>query len=399
MLSSEENQLIKIQTIFFFSGSLASIFLQIFLFKLAGFSQVILFNLTALIFLLIFYLTSAWTLKLTSSKRLIQIGFLTFSFMWALFLFLREQSVYYIIPLGILMGMGQGHYWSGFNLSQYILTSQEKRDHYFGKGSALIYFATSLGPILGGFVIFFGNQFFHIPFIGYYVLFFIVLLLNFFNFLLAANLPTHSGIEFHLDQIINHKRISNWKYVLSQQFLYGMYDHIFDTLSAILLFLILKSESQLGALNTFGAFLTAATSFIAGRLISKNKNLYKLGAIATSLGILFFGLLQNWLGIALLVIFFRIGTPFLTIPTSSAILNTIDEYKESWQKKYFLLLERDTVLGVARILSYILLFMLFSYYGKEEVAKNFIVFISIIPLLIGFLLGKMAINKKTVIQL
>ncbi|OGK55772.1 hypothetical protein A3I50_02395, partial [Candidatus Roizmanbacteria bacterium RIFCSPLOWO2_02_FULL_37_9] len=371
-----------------------SIFLQIFLFKLAGFNQVILFNITALIFLLIFYLTSAWTLKLTSSKRLIQTGLLTFSLMWVLILFLGEQSVYYIIPLGILMGIGHGHYWSGFNLSQYILTSQEKRDHYFGKGTALIYLATSLGPIIGGFIIFFGNQFLPIPFIGYYILFFIVLILNFLIFLFAANLPSHSGIEFDLTQIITHKRISNWKSVLSQQFLFGMYDHIFNTLSAILLFLILNSESQLGTLTTFSSFLTAVISFTAGRLLSKHKNLYKLGAIGASLGILFFGLLQNWVGIALLVIFFNIGTPFLTIPTSSAILNTIDEYKESWQKKYFLLLERDTVLGVARILSYILLFAIFNYYGKEEVAKNFLIFISIFPLLIGFLFGKMRWQYK-----
>src|SRR3989338_1005154 len=370
MLSNEENHLIKIQTFFFFSGSLASIFLQIFLFKLAGFNQVILFNITALIFLLIFYLTSAWTLKLTSSKRLIQTGLLTFSLMWVLILFLGEQSVYYIIPLGILMGIGHGHYWSGFNLSQYILTSQEKRDHFFG------------------------NQFLPIPFIGYYILFFIVLILNFLIFLFAANLPSHSGIEFDLTQIITHKRISNWKSVLSQQFLFGMYDHIFNTLSAILLFLILNSESQLGTLTTFSSFLTAVISFTAGRLLSKHKNLYKLGAIGASLGILFFGLLQNWVGIALLVIFFNIGTPFLTIPTSSAILNTIDEYKESWQKKYFLLLERDTVLGVARILSYILLFAIFNYYGKEEVAKNFLIFISIFPLLIGFLFGKMRWQYK-----
>jgi len=392
MLSPEENLLIKVQTLFFFTGSLASIFLQVFLFKIAGFGGVVLFNLAQFVFLLIFYMTSGWALRKFSSRTLIRVGLVIFSLGWSLLAILKQKSVHYIVPLGIIFGVGHGHYWSGFNLSQYVLTHQGKREHYFGKSNAFIGIATSLGPIVGGAIILLGNTIFQTSLSGYYLLFLIVFLLNLFIFLLASTLPRHAGIKFSLDHILAHQRSFNWKLVLLQQFSLGLWDVAFGALSAILLFLIIQQETILGVVQTSISLLTALVSLLAGKVLVRQRKFFLFGALLTSLGIFFFGLWQNWIGILLFGLLTAIGSPFLNIASSVAILNTIDEYKELWERKYHLLLERDFALGIARIISYLVLYFLFLNFDKIMIAQKWVITIAIFPLLLGFLLQKMKVK-------
>lgn len=395
MLSDEENLLIKIQTLFFFAGSLASIFLQVFLFKLAGFGGVVLFDLLQFTFLLIFYTTSGWTLRKFSSRTLIRVGLVIFSLGWSLLAILKQESVHYIVPLGIIFGTGYGNYWSGFNLSQYILTHQQKREYFFGKSNAFVGIATGLGPIIGGTVILWGNTIFQNSFSGYYILFLIVFLLNLFIFLLASTLPRHTGIEFSLDHVLKHQRSFNWKLVLCQQFSRGLWDVAFGTLSAILLFLIIRQETILGAVQTSISLLMALFSLLAGKVLIRQRKFFLFGALLTSLGILFFGLWQNWLGILFMALLTGIGLPFLNIASSVAILNTIDEDKDPWERKYHLLLERDSVLGIARIISYLVLYFLFLNFDKILIAQKWMITIAIFPLILGFLLLKMRVKFLT----
>src|SRR3990167_7187996 len=133
MLSKSENHLIKIISIFFFSGSLASLFLQIFLFRLGNFSTVALFNLTQLTFLLLLYMASGWLLKRFSTRILLRVSLLIFSVAWLLLIILGENSIHYVVLLGLIFGSGNGLFWSSFNLSQYVLTHQKRRESYFGK--------------------------------------------------------------------------------------------------------------------------------------------------------------------------------------------------------------------------------------------------------------------------
>ena len=85
--------------------------------------------------------------------------------------------------------------------------------------------------------------------------------------------------------------------------------------------------------------------------------------------------------------------PFLSIPTSVAILSGYDELEKTWQEKYHLFVQRDSALGIARILSFVMLYMLFSHFDKVVVARNWFLLAAIVPLGIGYLLH--LISKQT----
>ena len=390
MLSKGENHLIKIISIFFFSGSLASLFLQVFLFRLGGFSTVALFNLIQLAFLLLLYISSGWLLKKFSTRTLLRVSLLIFSFAWLFLIILGERSIHHLILLGIIFGSGQGLFWSSFNLSQYILTHQKRREAYFGKSSSFSSIASAFGPIIGGIIVAKFGLILGVSYAGYYSLFLIVFVLNAMIFILAQDIPEHKGINFQLAHIFNHQRSRHWKLVLSQQFILGLYDAGFSAFSGIILFTIIRQESTLGFVQTAIGLITAVSSFIAGRMLSRNKKLYVVGAIGAFVGIFLFSYLNNWIGIYFFIFFTGLCSPYLNIPLSAGILNGIDTNKEKWQNKYHMLLERDISLGIARILSYVILFILFTFWDKSSIALNWMSVISVIPLLLGFLLYLMS---------
>jgi len=356
------------------------------LFRLVGLRQVILFQLATYASLLIFYLASGWILKRFSSRTLVRLGLLLLSISWSSLVVLKEKSGFYLIPLGIIFGAGYGNFWSGFNLSQYILIQQDKRESYFGKSFGFTNIAAAIGPFLGGLLIVAGNFLFAWDFAGYYLLFLLVFVLNLGNFLLAARLPRHSGIDFSFRHILAHKREPAWKLVLVQQFILGLYDVAFGLLVGILIFLIVKSEATLGGVNTIMALLTAGSSFFAASLLLRHKNWFWLGSFGISLGILSFAVFPNWWGIVLLGLFSGLAWPFLNIPLSVAILATIDKNRDAWQKKYHMFIERDGMLAAARVLNYLLLYFLLSGANEVSLARFWMLGIVLLPIVLGVLL-------------
>jgi YQGE family putative transporter len=386
MLSREEKYLIFIQVIATFASAIAGIFLQIYIFRLSGFSGTVFFNLFLFISLLGTYLFSGFLLRKHTTHLLIGSSFIINILGYLLIILLQANAVNYLAVIGLIFGVSAGNFWSGFNLSQYILTNQHSRNTYFGKSLSYIQIASALGPIFGGITVIIVNYLTKNTYTGYYFLFLVVVLINLFLFANTRKLPAYTGIQFSLKDLINHQRSKKWKIVLGQNFVGGLYDAAFNTIFAILLFLILKNESLIGSVRTGMLLFVALTSIVGAKLLAKHSWLYITGALGTALSIVIFAIFQNWIGIFLFALINGLATPFFSIPLSLAILNTIDENPLPWQKKYHMLLERDGILGFARIISYILLLIFFSIYNKDDVAKNWMIAIAIFPLITGFLL-------------
>ncbi|HLL61287.1 MAG TPA: MFS transporter [Candidatus Nitrosocosmicus sp.] len=388
MLTSGERSLLKIQTIYIFSNSIVGIFLQVYIFKLTGFNGVVIYNLCSFITLLLFYILSGFFLKTYSTSHLIRVSLLLTILNYVLIFFLQKSATSFIIPLGLMSGIAAGLYWSAFNLSQYIITHSKSRNNYFGKGLSFMNIAIAAGPFIGGSIITLAQSFTGYIYTGYNILFVLVILIYLFLFYLSKKLPEHSGIEFSFKDLFLKEKSTKWKLVLGQNFILGLWDIPFTTLNTILLFIIIQQEYTLGIVRTGIFMLTAIISFFAGKFISKYKSAFIIGCVGTSLSIILFALNQNWLGVILFGLINGIFSPFFSVPTSSIILDTIDENKESWRKKYHMFLERDGALGIARVIGYTVLFILFSIFDKDMIAKNWMIIISIFPLMIGFLLYK-----------
>lgn len=383
-MTKEENLLIKIQGLLFFSTSIASVFLNLFLFTLGGFSSIVKFNLASLSLLFILYILSAFSLKRTTTKNLIRISLLFYSLLYLLLFFLKDKSVNYVFLLGVIQGIGHGFFWPGNNLSQYILTHKKTRNHYFGRLNFLLNIALSFGPIIGGSII----TFFAVNSskeVGYTTIFLIVGILIWIIFLFSSKLPEHTGIKFSFHHIIKNKRGLDWKIVLLQQFLTGLWDVTFSAFFSVLIFLIVKQEILVGAINTIDGFIYAIFSITASFILQKYSNFSFIGAIIGSIGILFFAFFQNWFGILFFVILANSSLPFLNIAISKSMYDVIDSKEGEWQEKYQYFIERDSVLGVARIMNYLILLFLFMNGNQIEIAKKWLFIIPIFPFLIGFL--------------
>lgn len=394
-MSAEEKELIKLNALFFFSASLAGIFVSLFLFQLGGFQAVVYYGLVNLTFLYLIYGLSGYFLKKYSSKTLIRIGLLLFAVLYGMLLLLGEQSINYLVFLGIIAGLANGCYWSGNNLTQYVATHEHSRSEYFGKLSFFTNIGSALGPIIGGSIIYLFNLY-SLKFFGYITVFLVVAILYLIAFFVTQKLPGHTGAQFSIWEMIKHKRKTSWNIVLLQQFLYGLFDVSFGTFSSILMFLFLKQELVLGVVNTTSTIIFAVANIAAVIVLKKTKYGYLLGSLISSLGLFLFGFQQNWLGIFGLVVINNLALPLLNITTSKSIYDTIDSIPLNWQRKYHFLVERDSVLGFARMLTYAVLLFLFTPQNQESIARTWVLIIPILPLLVGLLqLYKNHYNKMS----
>ena len=395
VFNQEEKNLMLIQAMDYFSAALAGIFVTVYFYSHSDLKTTIFYNLIVYITLLFFYVASGWTLKKVSSAFLIRVGlFGSALFYLALFL-LKEQSVRFIIPLGLLSGFSAGNYWAGLNLNQYIFTNKEKRVEYFGSVTGIINFLSAIAPFIGGTIIslfisfsMFGRE------AGYSFLFFIVFMLLIVMVFLVGKLPSHAIPNFSYKHIISHKRSKNWKLILWQEIFLGFYDTSLGLVISILFFLILKNEFNLGGTQTIAYILGALGSIISIKVLNKNKNFYWLGSLGLAIGIGLFALWQNWFGIIFYIIITGFFAPFLNNWLSTIYFKAMDEVDIHWTEKYHLMLERDIALGIPRILSFLFLFIFLQFGDQIKLAQLWLYLLPFIPLIIGLLLNKMTYETK-----
>ena len=70
----------------------------------------------------------------------------------------------------------------------------------------------------------------------------------------------------------------------------------------------------------------------------------------------------------------------------------MDRDKESWRQKYHYLIERDSALGLGRIITYLILLTFFINADQIKVAQNWLIMVPVLPLLIGLL--QVRLNQK-----
>lgn len=386
-LDRNERTLVLISALDAFTASLAGIFVTVFLFLNSDLKTTILFSMVSFSSLLFFLICSGWTLKHIASGTLLRLTLLGSAIFYLMLFLLRERAIGYLVPLALFNGCVGGNFWAAFNLNQYIYTSKGNRVKYFGSAIALINALQAIGPLIGGAIITFteSKALFDQP-LGYSVLFFLVALILGFSALLIGKLPQHEVIAFTFSHIFTHKRSLSWKYILSMNAVLGLFDVALGTVTGVLIYLLVKQEVLLGATQTAASLLGALGSMLAIPLLRKRPRYYWVGVLGLSAGISLFAIYQNWFGLIAFTVITGITAPFLHTWLSTVYFKAMDVVEGDWKEKYHLLIERDFALGVARILSYIGIY-LFIYYGDQVMlAKTWLLFLPIVPLILGVLL-------------
>ena len=379
MLTVEENNLLKIQAVGFFSSSLVGIFTQFYVFKYLDFKGLVLYNFVQFVSLLVLYIASGYLLNKFSTKSLIKSSLLLTTLSYVLLLVFKERALDYIIVLGIISGSAAGLYWSGYNLSQYILTHAHSREHFFGRFMSVLNFASALAPLLGGLIV---------SYFGYTPLFAIVAALNLALYFMANRLPQHHGVEFSVSHLLSHVRSRRWVNSLKQNAVLGVYDTGLSMFIGVLLFVVLQDPTVVGFTRSAFYLISAIAGMFAGKIIASHKNITILMGILAMVGFVIIGISQSTLAVILFGILTGVSLPIIYVRYSSEILNAIDDNDSSWKNKYEMFIERDLALGVTRIGSLFLLLVLFTYFDKNVVAQWWMIVFSVFPLILGIMVTK-----------
>lgn len=387
-LSPDERKLLLIQGLDILAASLAGIFVTVFFFAHGDLKVTILYNIAGFASMTFFYGFSGLLLRYFSSGTLMKTSLVAGSIFYLLLFFLKDQSVAYVVPLGILSGFSGGIYWATYNLNQYILTHKGRLISFFGWTGAVFNFANAAGPAIGGLIItVVGKTSLGIT-NGYLALFFLVALINMVTIFIIGKLPTHDDLSFSYRHIWQHQRSNKWNLMLGQNALLGLYDVAIGTVTGILFFVIVKQEVLLGFILTMASIFAAIASLYAIPLLKKFPSSFWIGSIGSAVSIIIFAIFQSPIGVWAHIIISGFTVPIVNNKFSTVYYQVLDQTPGNWQEKYHLMLERDVVLGMFRTLSYIVFFVLLGFGSEIEIAKYWLFILPIIPIGIGFCIQK-----------
>ena len=387
-LSRQEQKLIIIQFFNFLSYSLTGVFVNVFFFAHGDLKTTILYNIISSTSFAVFYGMSGWTLRKVSSGLMMKISFLTSAVFYFLLFFLKEQSVTYIVPLGIISGFSAGNYWPAYNLNQYILTRAGRREEYFGWALALVNLANAIGPITAGTLISYIAYLSSSLSTGYAVLFFLVFTIMIAAVVVIGKLPSHEPPQFSYRHLFSHRRSLAWKLVLGQQGLMGFYDVALATVSGVLLYLLLGGEAPLGFALTIAATLATGASIISIRILKRYKSGFWIGVIGSMVSIFSLGFFQNMVGAWVFILVSGATMAFFQNGLTIEVFRVLDNTEGGWRQKYHLLLEQSLVIQLFRIVSFLLLFFILELADEVSVARTWLMILPILPLFIGYFLRR-----------
>ncbi len=385
-LSSDERKLLIIGGLDILAYALAGVFVTVFFFTNSDLRTTILYRAIAFASMTFFFGVAGWALKKVSSGFLMKVGLIGSVIYFLLLFYLKEKSIAYSIPLGILDGFTGAAYWAGFNLNQYILTHQSRRLQYFGWGSAVVNIASAAGPMIGGLIITTVKNATLDAVYGYSTLFFLVAAIIAAVIVVIGKLPAHGIPQFSYRHLWQNRRLAQWKIVLVQQGVLGLYDVAVTTVTGVLLFLILKNEAKLGGVLAVSSAIATVSTLLSIRLLTKHKTWYWIGSIGLAAGIGYFGFSQTPFGMWFFIIVTALCVPFLMNTLATVMYDAMDRAPGAWQHKYHMILERDVVLGTLRTISYIGLYCFLGFGDQVTLAKTSLLILPIAPILLGFLL-------------
>ncbi|RSL30926.1 MFS transporter [Salibacterium salarium] len=245
------------------SISLSNTFVNIYLWKQSGEIRDIAFYQLASVFTQpVAFLLAGYVAKKADRIYTLRLGVFILTAFYLMVLFAGDSAEDVIVLLGVLLGMGFGFYWLGYNVLTFEITEPETRDFFNGFSGLLTSFAGMIGPLSAGFIITWMPDT-----RGYQFIFFI----SFFLFIMAVLLSfkmkhRHAKGPLYIKKTtLEIKKNPAWRRILFSHFTQGLREGIFVFI--IILWVYMATNSEL-ALGTYG-FITSAVSFIGYFVVSR----------------------------------------------------------------------------------------------------------------------------------
>jgi MFS transporter, YQGE family, putative transporter len=302
------------------------------------------------------FLLVGWLMKRMDRVVAMRLGMVFLFLFYLTVLLLGMRSVYHVIILGTLLGLGAGFFWLAYNVLYFEITEKENRDRFNGVNGLIYSISGMVAPLLSGLVI---TRVDH--FTGYRIIFAISLLVFVVAVLVSFLFKQRSARgEYGLIHVLRRIKEPNhhWCWVNLAMIAQGLREGVFTFLIGLLVYIITKSELTLGAFFTISSLASMVSFYWIGRFLEtkdRNRYLFIGGLMMGLVGVPFVLLLNSWtvfvLGIGIALFY-----PLYMVPLTSTVFDVIGENRENVELRVEYVVARELALNLGRIMG-ILLFM------------------------------------------
>jgi len=299
-------------------------------------------------------------------------------------LLLGNEAPNWVIALGLMRGISEGFYWSGFHLVSYDTTSDRDRDRYFGAQATASLFLTATLPPAAGAIIVAGTRVGG-TYRGYQLVFALSAVVLMAAMVLAGQLPSSARDRLSFRRVASlAQRNPDWRWVTRARLADGFTGSLVGLVLTILMFLVLKNEQQVGNFNGLMGLLGVGISLgLAAFMKPKHRiacalvggallvlSTFLLPLYLTAWAIVGFGLLR------------AVGGPLHGNALAPVALQVIDRDPMPKAMRYDYIVHQELCLGIGRVLSIGCFLLLATPLDQMLLARIVVVVAGAAPILI-----------------
>ncbi|WP_225442536.1 MFS transporter [Paenibacillus lycopersici] len=386
--------LLAVQALLGTANALSGTFLPIYLWKSSqSFALVGWFNLTQfLVSGLTFWLAGKWV-KEHNKMNSLRVGVALSGLFYFTVLLLGKSAVAYAVPLGVMIGIGNGLFWLAFNVVYFEVTEPGNRDRFNGWAGLLGSGAGIVAPWISGWLITMskGERGYSIIFTISSVIFAIAVVLSFW-----LKKRESSGTYDWLHGFRQLRERGNpWRHAVPAIVCQGVREGVYMFFIGLLVFLATKNEGKLGNFSLVTSLVALVSFWLIGRLLKpeRRRAAMLIGAIAVTAAIapLFWPLSYRTL------LIFGIGTalfmPLYIIPMTSTVFDLIGSSEESARQREEFVILREAGLTAGRIVGVAAYLLVLPFMEKSDYVVPFLMLaVGAFPIL-GWLLMRGLLGK------
>lgn len=328
--------------------SLSNIFVNIFLFKVSqNLYEVALFNFVSYVAWMPTFLFAGVLSKKIERKVSLIIGSILQLVFYLCIIALGIASVHMVVPLGLIFGIGSGFYWLSVNVLTVDYTNDKNRDWFNALNGIFHSISQMIGPLAAGWiVVMFPGV------LGYKTIFSISFLFFLASMLLTFFLPNiKEKSSFDYKSMFCMYGNKEWRYMAYIFSSLAFRDGVLSFIIWIWVYMVTKSEGQLGNYAFITTAFSVITFYIIGRFGKQEQKWSFIVWASVLLSSSIFLLVYNVNYITLLVygLTSAICTPLFQIPFNTLSLNSISKFDENGKLRIEMVVSRELALSVGRI--------------------------------------------------
>ncbi|MBP3962077.1 MFS transporter [Paenibacillus sp. DLE-14] len=365
-LDSQAILLLAVQALLGTANALSGTFLPVYLWKASqSFALIGWFNFTQFIVSgLTFWLAGKWV-KEHNKMNSLRLGVALSGVFYFVVLMLGKSAISYVVPLGVLIGIGNGCFWLAFNVVYFEITEPGNRDRFNGWAGLLGSGAGIIAPWISGWLITTnsGERGYSIIFTVSSIIFAVAVVLSFW----LKKRETSGKYEWFQGLRVLKERGNPWRYAVPSIVSQGVREGVFMFLIGLLVYIATKNEGKLGNFSLITSLVALVSFWLIGRMMKPNRRSMAMliGAVAITavVGVLFWPISYRTL------LLFGLGTalfmPLYIIPMTSAVFDLIGSDEDSARQREEYVILREAGLTVGRIIGVTSYLLILPYINRS----------------------------------